>query len=107
MPVVFIPALLRDLTNGAESVQVPGETVREAIEELERRYPGVKARLYDGESLRPGIAVAVDGAISRQRLRHMLEDGSEVHFLPQISGGSGAGAEDDALAAFPGSESQG
>ncbi len=88
MAVVFIPALLRDLTGGVESVQSPGGTVREVIEELDRRYPGVKARLFDGDSLRPGIAVAVDGAISRQRLRHKLEEGSEVHFLPQINGGS-------------------
>jgi molybdopterin converting factor small subunit len=87
MPVVFIPALLRDLTHGEESVQVPGETLREVIEQLEFRYPGVKARLYDGDRLRSGIAVAVDGAISRQRLRHRLEEASEVHFLPAISGG--------------------
>ncbi len=87
MPVVFIPALLRDLTGGVESLEVPGETVREVIDRLEARYPGVKERLYDGDRLRPGIAVAVDGAISRQRLRHRLEAGSEVHFLPAISGG--------------------
>ncbi len=87
MPVVFIPALLRDLTGGVESLEVPGKTVREVIDQLEARYPGVKERLYDGDRLRPGIAVAVDGAISRQRLRHKLEAGSEVHFLPAISGG--------------------
>jgi sulfur-carrier protein len=87
MPVVFIPALLRDLTHGEESVLVPGVSVREVIEQLEERYPGVKARLYDGDRLRPGIAVAVDGAISRLRLRHRLQEGSEVHFLPAISGG--------------------
>ncbi len=87
MPVVFIPALLRDLTGGVESLEVPGETVREVIDQLEARYPGVKERLCDGDRLRPGIAVAVDGAISRQRLRHRLDVGSEVHFLPAISGG--------------------
>ncbi len=87
MPVVFIPALLRDLTGGVESLEVPGGTVREAIDQLEASYPGVKERLYDGDRLRPGIAVAVDGAISRKRLRHRLEAGSEVHFLPAISGG--------------------
>ncbi len=87
MPVVFIPALLRDLTGGVESLEVPGETVREVIDQLDARCPGVTERLYDGDQLRPGIAVAVDGAISRQRLRHKLEPGSEVHFLPAISGG--------------------
>jgi sulfur-carrier protein len=89
MPVVFIPALLRDLTNGEESIHLPGQTVREVVEQLEQRYPGIKERLYDGGHLRPGIAVVVDGVVSRQRLRHRLEEASEVHFLPAISGGRG------------------
>ena len=88
MPVVCIPALLRDLTGGVESVTVPGETVREVIDALEARYPGVKARLCDGDRLRPGIAVVVDGEVSRLRLRQRLSDTSEVHFLPAIGGGS-------------------
>ena len=87
MPVVFIPALLRDLTGGQESVQLPGDTVRKVIEELDRSYPGVKTRLYDGDRLRPGIAVVVDGVVSSQRLRHKLSESSEVHFLPALSGG--------------------
>lgn len=87
MAVVFIPSLLRDLTGGVESLSLPGSTVREVIDQLEQRHPGVKARLVDGERLRPEIAVVVDGAVSRLRLRHRLKDGSEVHFLPAISGG--------------------
>lgn len=89
MPVVFIPALLRDLTNGKEAINLPGETVRQVIEGLEAQYPGVKGRLYEGDRLRPGIAVVVDGVVSQQRLRHKLEAQSEVHFLPAIGGGAG------------------
>lgn len=87
MAVVFIPALLRDLTGGVDSVFLPGATVREVIEQLDARHPGIKARLVDGDQLRPGIVVAVDGAVSRLRLRHRLKENSEVHFLPAISGG--------------------
>lgn len=87
MPVVFIPALLRDLSDGQDSFNLPGRTVGEVIDQLEARCPGVKDRLLDGGQLKPGIAVVVDGAISRKRLRHPLEEGSEVHFLPAISGG--------------------
>jgi molybdopterin synthase sulfur carrier subunit len=88
MPVVWIPALLRDVTAGQEQVNVPGETVREVIEHLDERYPGIKERLCDEDDrLRPAIAVAVDGQISRLRLRQPLAGTSEVHFLPAISGG--------------------
>ncbi len=87
MPVVWIPALLRDLTDGQEKVTVPGETVRQALEHLNALYPGIKERLCEEDRLRPGITVVVDGELSRQRLRHRLTETSEVHFLPAISGG--------------------
>jgi molybdopterin synthase sulfur carrier subunit len=93
MAVVWIPALYRDLTAGEATAVVPGETVRELIENLEARYPGIKARLYreDGERIRSGVVVVIDGIVIRQRsrlLREPLTDTSEVHFLPAISGGS-------------------
>jgi molybdopterin synthase sulfur carrier subunit len=87
VPVLFIPALLRELTGGQKSVCVPGKTVGEALDALEVLYPGVKERLMDGDKLRPDISVAVDSVVSRQRLRQRLEESSEVHFLPAISGG--------------------
>jgi sulfur-carrier protein len=88
MPVVMIPALLRDLTAGATSVEVPGGSVREVIRALEARYPGIQARLCDGDQLRPTISVIVDGTTSPLRLRQKLQDTSEIHFLPAISGGA-------------------
>lgn len=87
MPVVWIPALLRDLTGGTDQVTVPGATVRQVIEQLEKRFPGMQERLCDGDRLRPSIVVVVDGAVSRQRMRQALADTSEVHFLPTIGGG--------------------
>jgi molybdopterin synthase sulfur carrier subunit len=87
MAVVWIPALLRDLTGGEAQVVVPGETVRQLIANLENAYPGIEERLCDEDRLRPNIAVVVDGQVSRQRMRHKLAETSEVHFLPAISGG--------------------
>ncbi|MCS7222165.1 MAG: MoaD/ThiS family protein [Anaerolineae bacterium] len=87
MPVVWIPALLRELTGGQEQVVVPGETVRQVIESLEARFPGIRERLMEGDRLRPGLAVVVDDEVSRERLRHRLTETSEVHFVPAISGG--------------------
>ena len=87
MPNVWIPPLLRDLTGGQERITVPGETVRQVIENLEVRYPGVKGRLCDGDRLRSGLSVAVDGKLSPQKLRQPLTEASEVHFIPAISGG--------------------
>jgi hypothetical protein len=87
LPVVGIPSLLRDLTNGHRLISVEGDSVRQVIENLEKLHPGIKERLYDGDRLRPSIAVVVDGYTSTLKLRHRLEESSEVHFVISISGG--------------------
>ena len=87
MPIVFIPSLMRGLTRGLSRVEVAGRTVGEAIDSLELAYPGVRARLIDGDRLGAGIAVAVDGEIVVLGLAERLGESSEVHFLPAIGGG--------------------
>jgi molybdopterin synthase sulfur carrier subunit len=87
MPTVWIPPLLRELTGGRESVSVPGQTVRQVIDALETAYPGIRARLCDGDRLRPNLSVVVDGTVSRRGLGHPLDEASEVHFVPAVSGG--------------------
>ena len=87
MPIIFIPAPLRELTQGNVSVVVPGSSVREAVESLEAKYPGVKDRLCEGDKVRPNISVMVDGQISHLRMRERLYEESEVHFVTAISGG--------------------
>ena len=87
MPVVGIPSLLRDLTNGQRSLFVEGDTIREVIDHLEKLYPGIRERLCDGDRLRPSIAIVVDGHTSPLKLRQRLTESSEVHFVISISGG--------------------
>jgi molybdopterin synthase sulfur carrier subunit len=87
MATVFVPSLMRDLTGGAARVDVPGGTVRQVVESLEAAFPGTRARLVDGDRLKPEIGVAVDGVMSRLGLRQAVGEQSEVHFLPAVSGG--------------------
>ena len=87
MPVVWIPALLLPLSEGRQKVNVPGKTIRQVINNLEMQYPGISERLLDNDRLRPSISVVVDGFISQDKLRHRLDDNSEVQFIPAISGG--------------------
>lgn len=87
MANVWMPSLLRDLTGGRETVIVPGGRVSEVVEELERLYPGVRARLCQGDGLRPGIVVVVDTEVARLGWHQPVGPESEVHFLPAIGGG--------------------
>jgi sulfur-carrier protein len=87
MSTVWIPSLLQPLTDGQPKVIVPGETLRQVIEALEERFPGIQSRLCEGDRLRPSIVAVVNGEVSRFGLRHRLEPESEIHFVPAISGG--------------------
>jgi molybdopterin synthase sulfur carrier subunit len=86
--VVWIPPLLRDLTAGQETVSVPGATVRQLVDALDRLYPGIRDRLCDANGLKPGIAVAVGTQMARLGLAEAVPDDAEVHFLPAIAGGA-------------------
>jgi len=84
---VWIPSLMRGLTSGQESVEAPGQTVGQVIAALERAYPGLQARLCQGEQLNPAIVVHVDGKVARLGLSETVEEHSEIHFLPALAGG--------------------
>lgn len=87
---------MQGLTAGKEVVQVPGASVRQVINNLEREFPGTKERLYDPEedSLLPGLAVTIDGDVGQLGLLEHVEENSEVHFLPSIAGGGGPNPPD-------------
>jgi molybdopterin synthase sulfur carrier subunit len=90
LATVWVPSLMRDLTGGADRVDVPGRTVRQVIESLEAAYPGIKDRLVEDDRLKPSIGVAVDGVMTRLGVRQPVGETSEVHFLPAVSGGAAA-----------------
>jgi len=91
MPVkVRIPTPLQNLTGGAAEVTAEGKTVRELIDDLERRYAGIKARLCDenGE-IRRFVNIFVNDEDIRflQGLDTELKEGDEVSIVPAIAGG--------------------
>ena len=90
MATVFIPAQLRDLTAGARTVKIPGETLGDVLTNLDARHPGIKSRLIndDGDTLNPYIEVAVGDEIATLGLLTPVPAEGEVHILPNVSGGA-------------------
>lgn len=87
MPQLFLPVAVRELTAGQQAISVAGGTVRELLDAADSAYPGIKARLVDGEEIRGGLAVIVDDKPNPRGLDARVSVNSEVHFLPPISGG--------------------
>lgn len=91
MPEVWIPSLMRKLTDGQEKVVVGGNTLREVIENLDAQFPGIKDRVvYEDYRIAPGLAVAIDGVVTEEGLRTQIPPDSEVHFVTSIAGGAGS-----------------
>jgi molybdopterin converting factor small subunit len=87
---VRIPTQLRPLTGGAGEVQVEADTVRGAIDALERDHPGIEARLLDEQgSLRRfvNLFVADEDVRFLQGLDTGLSAGSTVSIVPAVAGG--------------------
>jgi molybdopterin converting factor small subunit len=78
---------MRDLTRGQEWIDVPGRTVGQVIDALDRTHPGIRERLCQGNRLNPVVQVSVDGRIAVRGLSEPVGEGSEVLFLPAVAGG--------------------
>ncbi|MBI2950409.1 MAG: MoaD/ThiS family protein [Verrucomicrobia bacterium] len=87
---VRIPTPLRKLTNNEELVEVNANTVRDAIAELQTRYPGIKERLLDDDgSVRRFVNVYVNEEDIRflQNQETPIKSGDEISIIPAIAGG--------------------
>ncbi|MBI2855800.1 MAG: MoaD/ThiS family protein [Chloroflexi bacterium] len=87
MPEVWIPPRMQQLTGGKQQVKVAGATIRQVVNNLEKEFPGMKDQLCQDDDIFPGIAVVIDGETANLGLLERVQENSEIHFLPAISGG--------------------
>ena len=78
---------MQELSSGEQRVKIQGNNIRQVIDNLDAVYPGFKDRLVEDGRVKPNISVAIDGEITPLGMIEKVEDDSEVHFLPAISGG--------------------
>jgi len=84
--VLLPPVLLRLFPEAQARVELSAATVAEAVDALERRWPGMRDRLCDSTPrIRRHVNVFVDGR--RASLDTRLTPGTEVYVLTAISGG--------------------
>lgn len=90
MPVVRIPSVLRKHTEGAAKVEASGRTVREVIDEVATRYPGLRDQLLDSGDVRGFVNVYLDDEDIRYLagLDTKVEETSEIAILPAVAGGA-------------------
>lgn len=90
MPSVRVPSALRTFTGGNADVDVTATTVRDAIADLERRHPGIAARILDDAgAVKPFIRIFVgaDDIGGLEGLDTRIGERDEVSIVPAIAGG--------------------
>lgn len=87
---VRVPALLQRAVGGAKTVQGKGKTVKELLDNLESKYPGLKGKiLADNGKLHPFITLYLNDEDIRflGELEAPLKDGDVISVLPAMAGG--------------------
>jgi len=80
MAVVHLSSLLTGHTGGVGQVVVDAPRVKELLDALQERFPGLGPELAE-------LAVAIDGQVHHDAAYEPLSPSSEVYFVPIIAGG--------------------
>jgi len=59
----------------------------EIVVALEALFPGIEARIHNGEKIMPTVALVVDGRIATEGLATPVAPDSRVDILPAFGGG--------------------
>ncbi len=87
---VYFPGALRAKAGNQRAVMVRGRTIREVIDALEERYPGLRFSLcYETGEVRVFVNIFVE----RQHIRYLqgldtpLSEGANIHIFQSVAGG--------------------
>ena len=84
---VLIPQPLRSYTGQRDRVEAEGATLGALLDDLDRRFPGIRFRMIDEQDrMRPHIVFFVRGAKTLD-LGEPLAGSDEVVILQALSGG--------------------
>jgi MoaD family protein len=87
---IRIPTPLQKITNNQAEVEADGKNVLEIVEDLEKKFPGIKERICDKDGK---IRRFVNIYLNEEDIRFLdgentrLKDGDVVSIVPAIAGG--------------------
>lgn len=87
---VYVPYPLREFTKGLATVDIHANSLAEAIDELNRRFPGLGYRLLDDQGR---LRRFVNAFVNEESVSHLaptevpLHAGDVITILPNIAGG--------------------
>ncbi len=87
MPQVFIPSQLTSYTDGISRLAATGGDIEQVLDDLDRRYPGLKFRVVDEQDrIRRHMRIFKDGDRATD-IRQPVTEADEVLIFGALSGG--------------------
>lgn len=84
---VKVASPLRSYTQGEASIAAQGNTLFDVLDDLERRYPGMRFRMIDEQGrIRQHIRLYINNAMAGDLLARVTP-GDTVHLICALSGG--------------------
>lgn len=89
MALVRLSTPLRRFTDNKPEVEAQGETLKELLDDLNRRHPGISEKILKEGEIQRFVNVYVDNEDVRlgEGLKTKLNQGSVISILPAVSGG--------------------
>ena len=86
---VRVPGSLKDWLGGDEEARCQGNTLRACLDDLERRFPGIRGRLMDAKGNIGPVLIFLNGenVTKGDGLSAEIRDGDEIGILPLAAGG--------------------
>ena len=92
MATVKLPTILRKQANGEAQVQAEGDTLRDLLNDLESKYPGITKNIVSDDG---GLHRFINVYVNDEDVRYLgsletaVADGDVVSILPAVAGGAG------------------
>lgn len=84
---VLLPSQLHSYSGGVSRLEASGRAIDEVLDDLDRRFPGIKFRIVDEQGrLRPHMRLFV-GKDAASDIARPVRDGDELMIFGALSGG--------------------
>jgi MoaD family protein len=90
MATVKLPTILRKQTNGEAQVQAEGDTLRDLLNDLESKYPGITKNIVSDDG---GLHRFINVYVNDEDVRYLgsletnVSDSDTISILPAVAGG--------------------